>query len=73
MAQMHTQGQSNPQKEPMLVTVAEMAIMLRIGRTAAWELVRKHKIQSVKIGRTRRVPVAVIREYVVHLLESEVA
>jgi len=56
----------------LLVTVAEVATMLSIGRTAAWELVRKHKIRSVKIGRTRRVPLVAVREYVGQLLESEV-
>jgi excisionase family DNA binding protein len=60
-------------QEPVLMTVMEMATMLHIGRTAAWELVRKRTIKSVKIGRTRRVPVAVVREYVDYLLESEVA
>src|SRR5262245_30147133 len=48
----------------ILVSVADAARMLSIGRTAAWELVRKRKIKSVKIGRTRRVPIAAIEEYV---------
>jgi excisionase family DNA binding protein len=59
--------------QPILVTVQEAATMLSIGRTAAWELVRKHTIKSIKIGRTRRVPVAAIQEYIEHLLEDEVA
>jgi excisionase family DNA binding protein len=58
---------------PILITVAEVATVLRIGRTAAWELIREHKIPSVKIGRTRRVPVSAIQEYVEQLLETEVA
>ena len=41
--------------------------MLSIGRTAAWELVRKQKIKSVKIGRTRRVPIVAIQEYIQRL------
>ncbi len=48
----------------LLITVEEMAVMLSIGRTAAWELVRKRAIRSVKIGRTRRVPLSAIQEYV---------
>jgi excisionase family DNA binding protein len=59
--------------KPILVTVDELAAMLSIGRTAAWELVRKGKIKSVKIGRTRRVPVTVIQEYVDLLLGEEAA
>ena len=57
--------------EPVLITVEEMAAMLSIGRTVAWELVRKQKIKSVKIGRTRRVPITAIQEYVAQLMESE--
>ena len=54
----------------ILVTVEEMATMLSIGRTVAWELVRKHKIKSVKIGRTRRVPIAAIQEYIEQLMDG---
>lgn len=55
----------------LLVTVEEMATMLSIGRTVAWELVRKRKIKSVKIGRTRRVPLTAIQEYIQRLVEQE--
>jgi excisionase family DNA binding protein len=57
----------------VLCNVQDVASMLSIGRTAAWELVRKHKIKSVKIGRTRRVPIAAIEEYIKQLLDEEVA
>ena len=56
--------------KPILVSVADAAQMLSIGRTAAWELVRKQKIKSVKIGRTRRVPVSAVQEYVQRLLDE---
>jgi excisionase family DNA binding protein len=58
------------ESKPILVSVAEAAQMLSIGRTAAWELVRKQKIKSVKIGRTRRVPVSAVQEYVQRLLDE---
>ena len=58
------------ESKPILVSVAEAAHMLSIGRTAAWELVRKQKIKSVKIGRTRRVPIAAIQEYIERLLDD---
>ncbi len=57
----------------LLITVEEMAAMLSIGRTVAWELVRKRKIKSVKIGRTRRVPIVAIQEYIEQLMDEEVA
>ena len=67
---MNTHEQLAPNKQPMLVSVAELSTMLNLGRTATWELVRKHKIKSIKIGRTRRVPVSAIQEYVAQLLDE---
>lgn len=59
------------EKAKVLVTVEEMAAMLSIGRTVAWELVRKRQIKSVKIGRTRRVPLTAIQEYIQYLLDGD--
>ena len=56
----------------VLCSVPDLAAMLSIGRTAAWELVRKRTIRSVKIGRTRRVPLAAIHEYLERLLDEEI-
>ena len=56
----------------VLCNVHDVAVMLSIGRTAAWELVRKRKIKSVKIGRTQRVPITAIQEYIKQLLDEEV-
>ena len=61
------------ESKPILVSVAEVARMLSIGRTAAWELVRKQKIKSVKIGRTRRVPIVAIQEYIQWLMNEDAA
>ena len=58
------------ESKPILVSVADAARLLSIGRTAAWELVRKRKIRSVKIGRTRRVPILAIQEYIQRLLDD---
>jgi excisionase family DNA binding protein len=58
------------ESKPILVSVIEVARMLSIGRTAAWELVRKQKIKSVKIGRTRRVPIVAIQEYIQWLMDD---
>jgi excisionase family DNA binding protein len=56
--------------KPILVSVVEVARMLSIGRTAAWELVRKQEITSVKIGRARRVPIGAIQEYIQRLMDD---
>ena len=61
------------ESKPILVSVVEVARMLSIGRTAAWELVRKQKIKSVKIGRTRRVPLVAIQDYIQNLLDEDAA
>lgn len=56
---------------PLLVTVEEAARRLSIGRTAAYLLVLQGELQSVKIGRTRRVVVASLEAYIQRLLEDE--
>lgn len=55
----------------MLITPEEAAQILGIGRTAVYELIRKKLLKSVKIGRTRRVVVASLNEYVLRLLGEE--
>jgi excisionase family DNA binding protein len=54
--------QNSPFK--LLVTVEEAAQSLSIGRTQVYELVQKRKIQSVKIGRLRRIPVEALRTFI---------
>ena len=41
---------------PLTLTVVEAASVLRIGRTAAYNLVRCGKLRSVRVGKTIRVP-----------------
>ena len=60
-------------RQPVLVTVDQVATMFSIGRTAAWELVSKGKIKSVKIGRTRRVPIAAIQDFIQRLIDEAAA
>ena len=59
--------------QPVLVNVDQVAKALSIGRTTAWELVRKGKIKSVKIGRTRRVPIAAIQDFIQLLMDEDAA
>ena len=46
-----------------IVTVGELAKMLKIGRNTAYELVRSGQIPSVKIGRQIRVPKQAVVAY----------
>jgi excisionase family DNA binding protein len=52
----------------LLVSVDEAAAMLSLGQTLVWSLVRTNVLRSVKVGRTRRVLVSSLHEYVENLL-----
>ena len=62
----------NPEVEStaadFVYTVAEAARQLKIGRTAMYELVMSGEVRSVTIGRSRRVPMQCIEEYLTRLL-----
>ncbi|MFI5884902.1 MULTISPECIES: excisionase family DNA-binding protein [Streptomyces] len=50
-----------------LLTVEEAARRLRIGRTTCFRLVRAGEIESVTVGRLRRVPADAVPAYVTKL------
>lgn len=50
--------------ERLLLTVEEAARRLGIGRSFAWELVRKGELPSIRIGRLVRIPVRTLDEWV---------
>jgi excisionase family DNA binding protein len=52
------------QETKLLVTVEEAAAMLSLGRTLTWALVRKGELRSIRIGKTRRVIVSSLHEYI---------
>jgi len=41
---------------PLLLTVGEMASILRIGRNAAYQLVRDGNVLCIHVGRSIRIP-----------------
>ncbi len=51
----------------LLLTVAEAAEQLGIGRTTAWALIRSGDLASVQIGRLRRVHVDAVATYAARL------
>ena len=53
--------------EKLLLTVEATAESLNIGREAVYDLMRMRELTSVKIGRSRRVPVECLREYVTRI------
>jgi excisionase family DNA binding protein len=50
--------------ERLLLTVEEAADRLSIGRTKAYELMASGELESVTIGRCRRIPVDALRPFV---------
>lgn len=47
-----------------VVTVPELAKMLRIGRNNAYDLIKHRYIQSVKVGKQIRVPKSSVIDFV---------
>ena len=52
---------------PVLYSVDEAAVALRLSQSALYELIRSGRLRSVKSGRRRLVPVAALAEYVAAL------
>ena len=52
---------------PLLHTVEGAAARLSLGRTHTYALVASGAIRSVKVGRSRRIPEAALREFVAAL------
>ena len=52
------------QEEPMLLTVPEAALRLGVGRSFLYYLVMSGEIQSIKLGRSRRIPVEALGRFI---------
>jgi excisionase family DNA binding protein len=49
---------------PLLLTVEQASQVLAIGRTAVYELISCGRLGSVRIGGSRRIPVAALDTFV---------
>lgn len=58
--------------ELRLYTIEEARVMLRLGKTKIFDLLRNGRLRSVREGRARRIPPSAIAEYIA-LLEREAA
>lgn len=54
-----------------LFTVLEVAQLLNIGRTKVFHLMAAGQLQSVRIGRLRRVPAEAVEAYVQSLVRAD--
>lgn len=58
-------GDGHP--EGLLLTVEEAAERLRLGRTLVYRLISSGELESVTVGRLRRVPAECLADYVAAL------
>ena len=52
------------EQDKVLLTVAEAAKRLSLSRTFTYELVMSGELESLKLGKARRVPVAALDKFV---------
>jgi excisionase family DNA binding protein len=58
--------------DKLLLTPEEAGVVLSLGRTTVYGLIARGALRSVRVGRSRRVPMAALKEFV-DLLFSEAA
>ncbi len=56
--------------DKLLITAGEAADLLGLGRTKVYELMAAGRIESVKIGRSRRLTVTGVHEFLERLKDS---
>ncbi len=54
-----------------LLKVDEAAQFLSIGRSRVYELMAANELESVSIGRSRRIPLGALEEFVTRLSDPE--
>jgi excisionase family DNA binding protein len=60
-----------PEPLRLVLTIEQAARRLGIGRTLMYSLVMSGEIESVTIGRLRRIPIEALTEYVTKLRETQ--
>lgn len=57
--------------EPVVLKPEDAARSLGISRSSLYELLSRDEIESIKIGRSRRIPIAAIDSYVARLVAEQ--
>jgi excisionase family DNA binding protein len=57
--------------EKLLLSPEEAAEALGVGRSRVYDLMRTRQLLSVRIGKSRRIPVAAVHAYVERLTEQD--
>jgi excisionase family DNA binding protein len=55
----------------LLLSIPEAAALLNVGRSLVYELVHMGAITTLKIGKSRRVPVAALREFIAQRVQAQ--
>jgi excisionase family DNA binding protein len=63
-------SESMPTPAPLLHTIPEVMLLLRLSRTQVFDEIRRGRIRSVKVGRARRIPAQSLTEFVALLLDE---
>lgn len=58
-------------EENLLLTVEQAAYQLGLRRSKTYELIQKGELGSVVIGRSRRVPVKLLSQYIERLITEQ--
>ncbi|QPP08349.1 helix-turn-helix domain-containing protein [Streptomyces bathyalis] len=53
-----------------LLTVPEVMRRLKVGRSTVYDLIRTHRLASITIGRSRRIPDTAIRDFIADQMEE---
>ena len=57
--------------EKLLLTIPEVAIRLGLGRSLVYQLVMRGEVDSITVGRARRVPAQAIEKFIEKKLAEE--
>ncbi|WP_406353642.1 helix-turn-helix domain-containing protein [Streptomyces sp. NBC_00658] len=49
---------------PVLLTVKEVMVTLKVGRTKVYDLIRTHRLVSIKVDGCRRIPTEAVQDFV---------
>ncbi|MGW2323201.1 helix-turn-helix domain-containing protein [Streptomyces sp. NPDC001233] len=53
-----------------LLTVPEVMTRLKLGRSKVYDLIRSHRLVSIKIDGARRIPAAAVTDFVLGQIEE---
>ncbi|MEU8527883.1 helix-turn-helix domain-containing protein [Streptomyces sp. NPDC048629] len=53
-----------------LLTVPEVMVRLKVGRSTVYDLIRSRRLTSITIGRPRRIPADAVRDFIVDQIEE---